>query len=361
VDRIARLRADLRRSGLDAVVLTHPPNIQYSTELRATAGAAIILPGRTVLVVDSRYLSVARSVADTRADTSVERAERSLDEAVVAVLRRENPGRVGVEGAHLPVARFNRIQSLLGTAAAGDAAGPVLIVTERLVERLRAVKDAGEIATLREAARRLSSVASQLRTFAIPGRTERQIASAVDDALKTAGFDRPAFETIVASGPNSALPHARPTARALREGEGVLLDFGGIYDGYCVDLSRTLHVGPESPAFRRLFDAVSEAHAAAIAEVKPGALPVDIDGAARRVLARHGLAEAFGHGTGHGLGLEVHEEPRISPHAPEGEPVLAGMVFTIEPGAYVPGTGGVRIEDDVLVVEGGCEVLTDGI
>jgi Xaa-Pro aminopeptidase len=235
------------------------------------------------------------------------------------------------------------------------------VPTERLIERRRAVKDAGEVATLREAGLRLASVARDLGNLRLTGRTEREVAATLDDAIRAAGFDRPAFETIVASGPNSALPHARPTARALREGEGVLLDFGGIYDGYCVDLSRTLHVGPETAAFRRLFDAVSDAHAAAIAEVKPGALPVDIDGAARRVLAGHGLANAFGHGTGHGLGLEVHEEPRISPHAPEGEPVLAGMVFTIEPGVYVPGTGGVRIEDDVLVVEGGCEILTDGI
>ena len=177
--------------------------------------------------------------------------------------------------------------------------------------------------------------------------------------MRAAGFDRPAFDTIVASGPNAALPHARPTDRVVGASEGVLLDFGGVYDGYCVDLTRTVHVGPMPEGFRRLFDAVREAQQAAIAAVKPGALPVDIDAAARTVMVRHGLGDAFGHGTGHGLGLEVHEEPRVSPLAPPGEPVAAGMVLTIEPGAYVPGTGGVRIEDDVLVTPGGCEWLTD--
>jgi Xaa-Pro aminopeptidase len=139
----------------------------------------------------------------------------------------------------------------------------------------------------------------------------------------------------------------------------VLLDFGGVYDGYCVDLTRTVHIGPMPEAFRRLFDAVRQAQAAAIAVVKAGARGVDVDDAARQVMVGHGLAEAFGHGTGHGLGLEVHEEPRISPLAPADEPLQAGMVVTIEPGAYVPGTGGVRIEDDVLVTEEGCEWLTD--
>ena len=138
----------------------------------------------------------------------------------------------------------------------------------------------------------------------------------------------------------------------------MVLDFGGVYDGYCVDLTRTLHIGPMTADFRRLFDAVREAHAAAIAAVRPGVLPSAIDAAARTVLARQGLGDAFAHGTGHGLGLEVHEGPRISNGSPAAA-VSAGMVFTIEPGVYVPGIGGVRLEDDVLVVDGGCELLTD--
>jgi Xaa-Pro aminopeptidase len=179
--------------------------------------------------------------------------------------------------------------------------------------------------------------------------------------MRDAGFSRPAFETIVASGPNSAFPHARPTGRRLAEGEPCVLDFGGVYDGYCVDLTRTVQLGPGATGMQPLFDAVSEAHDTAIAAVRPGIRPSEIDRAARDVLVRHGLGQAFGHGTGHGLGLEIHEEPRIGQIVagrPD-EPVEPGMVFTIEPGAYVPGLGGVRIEDDVLVTPGGCELLTD--
>jgi Xaa-Pro aminopeptidase len=187
------------------------------------------------------------------------------------------------------------------------------------------------------------------------------VAADIETLLREAGFEGPAFPTIVASGPNGALPHARPTRRQLSRNEGVVLDFGGVYDGYCVDLTRTVQLEPTTVEFGRLFDAVKEAQAAAIAAVKPGIRASAIDGAARDVLTRLGLADAFVHGTGHGLGLEVHEEPRISRagSAQPDEVLRAGMVFTIEPGAYVAGLGGVRIEDDVLVTEAGCAVLTD--
>ena len=216
------------------------------------------------------------------------------------------------------------------------------------------------MATLRTAARLLSQVARACRRSC--GRAVRQdVAWDIDASLRRAGFERPAFETIVASGPNSARPHARPGRRRLQRDEPVVLDFGGVYDGYCVDLTRTVFMGGADVALRRMFDAVAEARQAALAAVRPGAMPPDVDAAARRVLEQHGLGEAFGHGTGHGLGLEVHEEPRIGkPVAGHADaPLVAGTVFTIEPGAYVEGIGGVRIEDDVLVVEGGCELLTD--
>src|SRR5207248_1408523 len=164
----------------------------------------------------------------------------------------------------------------------------------------------------------------------------------------------------VASGPNSALPHARPTARTVQAGDPTVLDFGGVYDGYCVDLTRTVQLGAPSAALRGLYAAVAEAQQAALAAVRPGIASSVVDAAARSVLERHGLGEAFGHGTGHGLGLEIHEEPRIarvSGRVPDVR-LEPGMVFTIEPGAYVPGVGGVRIEDDVLVTDDGCEVLT---
>jgi Xaa-Pro aminopeptidase len=349
-DRLTRAGSELRARNLDALVISHPSNIRYLTGLAASAGTCVLTPSDCTLVVDFRYATAANDVAASN-KIRIEIAQESVDVATVAVLRRLGRPRVGVEGAHLSVARFNKWSEALAPAA--------LVCTERVIEQMRAIKDAEEIERLRRAGQMISAVAREARAWVVAGAAELDVAAAVDGAMRRAGFERPAFDTIVASGPNAALPHARPTPRKLAEGEGVVLDFGGIYDGYCVGLTRTLLLGRVPAQFRRMFEAVRDAQAAAIAAVIPGAAAADIDGAARRVLERHGLGAAFGHGTGHGLGLEVHEEPRISPTVAAHERVQVGMVFTIEPGAYVPGVGGVRIEDDVLVVDGGSELLTD--
>jgi Xaa-Pro aminopeptidase len=205
-------------------------------------------------------------------------------------------------------------------------------------------------------------VAAPVLTQLRPGDTDPELAQAIEWQNSNAGIERTAFDTILASGPNAALPHARPGGRTITEGDLVVLDFGGVYDSYCVDLTRTVAVGPASARAREVFGAVNEARARAISTVAPGRSRFDIDDAARQTLEGHGLGEAFGHGTGHGLGIEVHEDPRITRRRPDvdtdDEAVAAGMIFTIEPGAYLPGWGGVRIEDDVLVTEGGVEVLT---
>jgi Xaa-Pro aminopeptidase len=192
------------------------------------------------------------------------------------------------------------------------------------------------------------------------GVSEREVAGAIERAIRSAGYERQAFDTIVASGPNAALPHYRAGTRILQPGDLVVLDFGGVLDGYCSDLTRTVSVGAPTPDARRLHAAVRDAQRAAIEAVRPGVPATGIDAAARDLLQSRGLGEAFGHGAGHGLGLDVHEEPRIGPPRPHSAFVQLepGMVFTIEPGAYVPGLGGVRIEDDILVTQEGCEVLT---
>ena len=364
--RLARVRAHMRDAGVDALVVSHLPNVRYLTGFVGTAGVAIVLPSRCVLAADFRYLTKAQQVASASDGLiAVEPVERTYEEATVALLRRENRLRVGIEAAWLSVSRFNAMAAALAATVPfplqSDQPMPVLLPTERIVERGRIVKDAEEIETLREAGRRLSDIARRLGSFVAPGRSERDVAFELEMAMREAGFSRPAFETIVASGPNSAFPHARPTDRRLEAGEPTVLDFGGVYDGYCVDLTRTVQLGATPVALGRLYDAVEEANRAAIAAVRPGMRPSAIDAAARGVLERHGLGEAFGHGTGHGLGLEIHEEPRVArgiAGLPD-EPVEPGMVFTIEPGAYVAGVGGVRIEDDVLVTASGCEVLTD--
>jgi Xaa-Pro aminopeptidase len=232
-------------------------------------------------------------------------------------------------------------------------------------------KDAGEQATLREAARRLSAVLQGVMADIRAGLTEVDVALELETGMRRTGFSRPAFDTIVASGPNSALPHARAGDRRLANGDLVVLDFGGVYNGYCVDLTRTVSIGSPSPEAVRVYDAVRRAQAAAVGAVGPGVATAAVDAAARDSLTADGYGAAFGHGTGHGLGLEVHEAPRVARahpaslarvyppgHLPEATTLQTGMVVTIEPGAYVPGFGGVRIEDDVLVTAEGCEVLT---
>jgi Xaa-Pro aminopeptidase len=362
--RLATLRSDCATHGLDALVVTHLPNVRYLTGFSGTAGAAIVSANRCLLVIDFRYQTAARALTAGFPEGLIELrlVERTYDDTLAEALLELSTGKIGVEGSSMTVGRFHRLaDALRKPASVGRLGDRILVPTERIVERRRAVKDAAEVQILREAARRLSGVARRVPSLIREGRTELEIAADIDLEIRHGGFERPAFETIVAAGENGARPHARPGTRQLQRGDWVVLDFGGIYDGYCVDLTRTLPVGPGRSELARVAAAVLEAHDAAIEATRPGARPSDIDGAARQVLTRHGLAELFGHGTGHGLGLEVHEDPRISklPGALPDEPVVAGMVFTIEPGAYVPGLGGVRIEDDVLVVEDGCEVLTN--
>jgi Xaa-Pro aminopeptidase len=368
VSRLARTRDAIRATNLDAFVVSHPPNIRYLTGFSGSAGILVLTPATWILLVDFRYVIAARTLR--RSDPglgevlTVTEIIASYDQALIDALRHGGAERIGIEALHMSVSRFNRLSKSLADSAPTplEATGPcpVLVPIERMVEQARLIKDDEEIGTLREASRRLAVAAAEVPQFVREGRSELEVSADIDALLRRMGFERPAFETIVASGPNGAHPHARPGRRILQAGDGVVLDFGGVYDGYCVDLSRTVQLGPVQPEFRRIYDAVAEAQQAAIATVRPGVLAADVDAAARAVLDRYGLGDAFGHGTGHGLGLEVHEEPRVGRPVP-GVPdvtLAPGMIFTIEPGVYVEGFGGVRIEDDVLVTETGREVLT---
>ena len=357
--RHARVRSALEAKGLEALIVTTPANIRYLANHIGTAGTLILTPSDIQLLVDFRYKESVRSRQDSPAacpGLRIVDVPDSYDEALVSATMASPATVIGIEAGHLTVSR----QEWLIRTWQSRSADITLRSTERFIERFRAVKDASEISVLREAARRLTTVAETAIDSIHGGMAEREVAAVIETALRRAGYERPAFDTIVASGPNSALPHYRAGDRALHEGDLVVLDFGGVLDGYCSDLTRTVTVGNPSPEARRLHAAVLEAQSAAIDAVKPGVTTADVDGAARQVLVGHGLGEAFGHGTGHGLGLDVHEEPRVSKPRPDVPPerLEPGMVFTIEPGAYVPGFGGVRIEDDVLVTETGCEVLT---
>ncbi len=357
------VRAALTEQNLDALVVTSLPNILYLTTFAGSSAIVIVTADRVELLTDFRYVTAVRELQRLGAEFELTTVEGSYDAMLVKRLALLPSARVGIEAAHLTVARHQWIATSLAQAATGTANAVTLVPTEGIIERARVRKDADEIATLREAARRLSTVANGVFTDVRPGVTEQELASAIDWRIRQCGFSRSAFDTIVASGPNAALPHAHPGERKLTEGDLVVLDFGGVYASYCVDLTRTVSIGKATPRAREVYAAVLEAHDRAIASVHPGASRLDIDQAARDTLGRYGLAAAFGHSTGHGLGIEVHEDPRITQRRPDvdtrDEALAAGMVFTIEPGAYLPDWGGVRIEDDVLVTESGVDVLTD--
>jgi Xaa-Pro aminopeptidase len=356
------IRQDIAAQGLDALLVTSLPNILYLTNFTGSSATLVVTADRIYFITDFRYtttISAACGTATACPTLELVTVEGSYDATLAEHL--ESYGRrIGFEAAHLTVARFEWLKA---TLAAKRSPAPELVATERIVERARVRKDAYEIATIREAARRLSLVAAAVVTSVRRGETERETAFAIDCRIRQAGFERTAFETIVASGPNAALPHARPGERTITEGDLVVLDFGGVYASYCVDLTRTVSVGPATTRAREVHAAVREARNRAIAAVGPGQSRFDIDAAARDTLTGFGLGEAFGHGTGHGLGIEVHEDPRITRRRPDvdadDEQVAPGMIFTIEPGAYLPGWGGIRIEDDVLVTDDGVEVLTD--
>ena len=357
--RHARVRRAIEALSLDALVITAAPNIRYLTNHSGTAGLAVVTAEAVHLLIDFRYTEAIAALQQTPSACPALRTwpvPASYDEGLLACLDAIGVSTVGFEAAHLTVARYE----WLVRPAAARGSHVTFRGTTRVVEQARLIKDAGEIAMLRESAARLSPVAEAAFAAVRNGVAERTIATRLEAAMRDAGFDRPAFDTIVASGPNAALPHYRAGDRILEVGDVVVLDFGGVLDGYCCDLTRTVSVGAPSTEAVRVFTAVLDAQQAAIAAVKPGVAASDVDGAARAVLNDRGLGEAFGHGTGHGLGLEVHEEPRIGRPQPDVAPTLLepGMIFTVEPGAYLPGWGGVRIEDDVLVTGDGCEVLT---
>jgi Xaa-Pro aminopeptidase len=357
--RLARLRASLAASALDALVVTHPANQRYLTSHAGSAGVVVVTPDAVDLLVDARYQEAVRARQDgphACPGLRLRHVAGSYDDALADCLGSLAGGAVAFEARHVTVAAHEGWCRRLG-AFAGR-----LRPTERVVETLRAVKDGFELDCLTRAAAGLSPVAAAAFAAVRPGVAERDVAGVIETALREAGFERPSFETIVASGPNSALPHHRAGDRKLQRGDLVVLDFGGVLDGYCSDLTRTVSVGPPAEDVRRFYAVVLAAQQAAIGAVGPGVETSAVDRAARAVLEQAGLGEAFGHGTGHGLGLEVHEEPRLSRTmsgaTPPPNPLQPGMVVTIEPGAYLPGWGGVRIEDDVVVTSQGCDVLT---
>jgi Xaa-Pro aminopeptidase len=352
--RLAAARLATRTTGVDGLLVTDPVNLRYLTGVAASAGMAVLTADALVIVADHRYRRQFEAAAEGLANATVVVVPvgQGYEATAAAAIASVAVVTLGIEADHLTVARLAALRSEPALASRK------IRETRGFIERFRAIKDHWEVGRLREAGGRLAEVAACILPEVSAGRTEREVSWNVELALHAAGFERPAFETIVAAGPHSAHPHHRAGDRRIAAGDLVVVDFGGVLDGYAVDMTRTVAVGALSPEQQRWIDAVAEAQQAAVAIAAPGVMPSAIDGAARAVLARHELADAFVHSTGHGLGLEVHERPLIGPRGDHEGPIAPGMVFTVEPGVYLAGRGGVRIEDDVVVTTSGVERLT---
>ena len=341
-DRVGRLRSEFPEAG--ALLILNEKNIRYLTGFTGGEGALMAGPDWLTLLVDGRYATQAR--AEARGAEILE--FRNRVNGIAAEARRRGVGSVGFESPFLSVEEYLRLKEALPEAA--------LRPLTKGFDFLRAVKDGGEIDRIREAARISREALAAIREMIRPGVREEEIALELEYRMRRGGAEQVSFETIVAAGDNSALPHATPGRRAIADGDCVMIDYGAVCGGYHSDETCTFVVGRASERQREVYRHVLEAHDRAIRAIRAGVSCGEIDGVARSYLAGAGLESAFAHGTGHGVGLDVHEAPRLA--AGREELLRAGMVVTVEPGVYLPGLWGIRIEDMVLVTEGGCEILT---
>jgi Xaa-Pro aminopeptidase len=338
------LQHNMQANKLDAFVVSFLPNVHYLTGFTGSNGLVVMLPERAVFFTDPRYrIQAAQEVA-----CPVRVVSGPMLPQVAALLHRVKSKRIGFEKSRMS---FEDYQILKDSLPMRSSLEPL----SGWVERQRMIKSAGETAAIRRSVQLNSKAFEEAIKHLRPDIRESDLAAEIDYRVRRNGAEAAAFETIVAGGPRTALPHARPTAAKLGRGL-VLVDMGAMVDGYASDMTRMLSLGRPNPEIRRMYKAVLDAQLAAVDAVRPGIEAQIVDRAARRVLAKYGLARAFVHSTGHGLGLQIHEPPRIGKK--EKTLLEAGMAITIEPGAYVEGFGGVRIEDTVMVTENGCEVLT---
>jgi Xaa-Pro aminopeptidase len=346
--RQAKLREHLSTTRFDALLISHLPNIRYLCGFTGSAGFLLVEESGSIFFSDVRY--------DTQAHEEVKAAKiviakKSVLEAIGELLakRRAKGFTIGIESEHFTIAEKKRLAKVLPS-------GTTLKDAPSIVERARMVKDSEELGKIRTAVQLGAKLFDRAVQLIRPGITEVEVAAEMELTARRGGADEMSFPTIIASGARSALPHGRASSQAIPAGAFVVCDFGVILSGYCSDQTRTVWVGKVSAEARKAYEAVREAQQAAIDAVRPGKSVGDVDAAARNVLQRAGLGRYFTHSTGHGVGLEIHEIPRVAKG--QGEILQPGMVITIEPGVYFPGRWGIRIEDMVVVTAGGCEVLT---
>lgn len=345
--RMQALRGQLERHRVEAFLVTHLPNVFYLCGFTGSSGALLVEPDSATLITDRRYTTLAR---DEVHFARVRLAPRGLLAAVAGLLAGRRRLTLAFEAAHITVAQRAELARRLGRQVR-------LRGVAGWVEALRTRKDAEELVRMRAAAALASQVWTEVLPLVRPGVRELELAAEIEYRMRRAGASGPAFETIVASGPRAALPHGRATAKPLQKNELVVFDWGAILHRYCSDLTRTVFLGRAPARVRKWYDAVRTAQQAACGMLRPGVAAEVVDAAARSVLRQQGLARYFTHSTGHGLGIEVHEEPRLA--RGQKTRLEAGQVVTIEPGIYLPGIGGIRIEDDLAITPEGATQLTN--
>jgi len=344
-DRQAAVRRGLGPAALDALLITHLPNIRYLTGFSGSAGVLLLSLERTLLLTDSRYAVQAPDQVGSCGEVVVEPTDTA--KRLKALLADFHPAVLGFERDRMTVAGAERLR---------ESFGGRLEPVEGLVEAERISKDEGEVAALGRAAQLAAAAVDALLPAIRPGDSETRVAGRLEAELRERGSEGHPFPAIVASGPRSALPHAGTSGRPVGRSELLLLDFGAQVDGYCADLTRTVVVGPADDRQREVYAAVLEAQREALTRIRAGMTGREADATARRILERRGMGAAFGHSLGHGLGLEVHENPRLSRTAET--PLPLGAVVTVEPGAYFEGWGGIRLEDDALLTSTGLDPLS---
>jgi Xaa-Pro aminopeptidase len=344
--RIERLLERLPGLQAEAILVTSLVNLRYLTGFTGSSGLAVIGPDIRLFVTDFRYEEQSAAEVDGGFERVI--APRELFAAAGEHLP-ESVSRLAFEDTHLTVKQHGRLSELLD-----DRVG--LVAAGETIEALRAIKEPGEIERIRAASQLADEALREVMEQGFVGRTEREVALAMERAMRDRGAQRLSFDTIIAAGPHGALPHAQPRDVAIGAGELVVVDWGAELDGYCSDCTRTLATGEISDEARQVYELVLEAQLASLQAVRAGAGGQEVDGVARQIIAAAGHGEHFGHGLGHGVGLEVHEAPTLSFRAKD--TLAVGNIVTVEPGVYLPGQLGVRIEDLVVVTADGPEILT---
>jgi len=351
IKRLQKLRTAIAEKGLDALLISQPENLRYLSGFAGSSGWLLISGQNAILATDFRYVEQAKGESP---GFEITQTKQQLRDWLPGLVSDFGWYKLGLEANFISYDSYHKLSEAIKTKQVNLE----LVPTTGIVEQLRSIKEPGELGFITKAIELTDAAFEQARAIIRPGITEKEAAWEIEKILRQEGSEGIPFEIIVASGSNSALPHARPTEKTICSGEPVLIDMGARINGYCSDFSRTLFLGKADKTFREIYSIVLKAQATAIERIESGMDASQADRFARSVVEQAGYGDAFGHGLGHGVGLAVHESPSLGPSSTDS--LTDGMVFTIEPGIYLAGQGGVRIEDMVVLKNGKAKVLTKG-